>query len=198
MASRYRGAMGRGFFGACFGVCFALVAGVGIMGCQPLYGGKPEKLAAPTKKNAPKDEAAVEVQIKEVDECTADFRGDPKRATQDTRISNNLTSEGDTALVSSDKATDPAAQAGLIKDGIDKFRNALVKDPYNAEATLKLALAYDRVYRKGCAIAMLKRLASLSGNPRFATKASPAIDSISDNGQWFKRYRKEAIAAVGR
>ena len=190
--------MGRGSFGARLGVCFALVAGVGIVGCQPLYGGKPEKLVAPAKKKPPKEEAVVEVQIKDIEECTADFRGDPKRATQDTRVSNNLTAEGDTALVNSDKATDPAAQAGLIKDSIDKFRNALIKDPYNAEATLKLALAYDRVYRKGCAIAMLKRLAALSGNPKFATKATPAIDSIGDNGQWFKRYRKDAIAAVGR
>jgi hypothetical protein len=169
-----------------------------MVGCQPLYGGKPEKLAAPQKKKAPPDEVVVDAPIKEIDECTADFRGDPKRATQDTRVSNNLTAEGDTALVNSDKATDPSAQAGLLKDSIDKFRNALIKDPYNAEATLKLALAYDRVYRKGCAIAMLKRLASLSANPRFAVKATPAIDSISDHGQWFKRYRKDAMSAVGR
>lgn len=169
-----------------------------MVGCQPLYGGKPEKLTAPQKKKAPPDEVVVEAPIKEIDECTADFRGDPKRATQDTRVSNNLTAEGDTALVNSDKATDPSAQAGLLKDSIDKFRNALIKDPYNAEATLKLALAYDRVYRKGCAIAMLKRLASLSANPRFAVKANPAIDSITDNGQWFKRYRKDAMSAVGR
>jgi hypothetical protein len=190
--------MGRGSFGARLGVCFALVAGVGLVGCQPLYGGKPEKLVVPTKKKAPKEEPVAEVQIKDIDECTADFRGDSKRVTQDTRVANNLISEGDTALANSDKATDPAAQGGLLKDSIDKLRAALVKDPYNAEATLKLALAYDRVYRKGCAIAMLKRLATLSANPRFAPKATPAIDSISDNGQWFKRYRKDAIAAVGR
>lgn len=152
---------------------------------------------APAKKRPPKEEPVAEVQIKEVDDCTADFRGDPKRATQDTRISGNLTAEGDTALVNADKAA-PEAQGGLIKEGIDKYRNALTKDPYNAEATLKLALAYDRVYRKGCAIAMLKRLATLAAHPRFAPKANPAIDSITDNGQWFKRYRKDAIAAVGR
>jgi hypothetical protein len=45
---------------------------------------------------------------------------------------------------------------------------------------------------------MLKRLASLSNNPKFARTANPAIDSISDNAQWFKRYRKDAVAAVGR
>ncbi|MBC7978722.1 MAG: hypothetical protein H7138_27365 [Myxococcales bacterium] len=190
--------MGRGSLGARLGVCLALVAGVGLGGCQSLYGGKPEKLATPQRKKRPPEAPVAEVQIKEIEDCTADFRGDPKRATQDTRVSTNLVVEGDTALSNSDRAAEPEAQAGLLKESIDKYRNALVKDPYNAEATLKLALAYDRVYRKGCAIAMLKRLAALSANPRFAGKATPAIDSISDNGQWFKRYRKDAVAAVGR
>jgi hypothetical protein len=45
---------------------------------------------------------------------------------------------------------------------------------------------------------MLKRLAALSANPKFARTANPAIESIGDNGQWFKRYRKDAMSAVGR
>jgi hypothetical protein len=153
---------------------------------------------APAKKKSPKEEAVAETPVKEIEECQADFRGEPKGVRPQTGLSNQLTGEGDTALANSDKATDPNAQAGLIRESIDKFRNALVKDPYNSEATLKLALAYDKVYRKGCAIAMLKRLAALSTNPKYAKTANPAIDSIGDNGQWFKRYRKDAIAAVGR
>ena len=173
------------------------------MGCQPLYGGKPEKLTQPGKKAHPKEDVVAEAPVKEIEDCQADFRGDAKIALakltpQSTSQSNALTGEGDTALANSDKATEPAAQAGLIKESIDKYRNALIQDPYNAEATLKLALAYDRVYRKGCAIAMLKRLAALAANPKYARTANPAIDSISDNGQWFKRYRKDASAAVGR
>jgi hypothetical protein len=128
----------------------------------------------------------------------ADFRSDPKNVRPQTSVSNQLTGEGDTALANSEKANDPAAAAGLVREGIDKYRNALLKDPYNAEATLKLAIAYDKVYRKGCAIAMLKRLASLSANPKYARTANPAIESIGDNGQWFKRYRKDAMSAVGR
>lgn len=166
-------------------------------GCQPLYGGKPEKLAAPQKKKRPNDEVA-EVQVKEIEDCQADFRGDPKRVSPNPSLSNRLTGEGDTALASSDKAADPQAKTSLVLESIDKYRNALVRDPYNAEATLKLALAYDKVYRKGCALAMLKRLAALSANPKYARTANPAIDSIDDNGQWFKRYRKDAMAAVGR
>jgi hypothetical protein len=188
--------MGRGSFGVRLGVCLALLSfGVG---CQALYGGKPEKLPSVPRKKAPPEAPVAEVQIKEIDECTADFRADNKNVNRQTTLSNQLTGEGDTAISNSDKAAGAPAQAGLIKEGIDKYRNALIKDPYNPEATLKLALAYDRVYRKGCAIAMLKRLATLSTNPKFQRASNAAIDSISDNGQWFKRYRKDAITAVGR
>lgn len=192
--------MARGSFWARVGVglAFAAAAGVGLAGCQELYGGKPEKLATPQPKKKPKETAEPEAQIKDIEDCSADFHGDPKTARQQTSLSAQLTSEGDTAIANSDKTTDPTAQGGLLKEGVDKYRNALLKDPYNTEATLKLALAYDRVYRKGCAIAMLKRLASLANNPKFARPANAAIDSIADNSQWFKRYRKDANAAVGR
>jgi hypothetical protein len=192
--------MGRGSFGVRLGARLALLVGVGVglVACQPLYGGKPEKLVAPARKKAPPSVETAETPIKEIDECQADFRGDPKNVRQQTSLSNQLTGEGDTALASSDKANDPQQRVGLIRESIDKYRNALIKDPYNAEATLKLALAYDRVYRKGCAIAMLKRLAALTVNPKYGKTANPTIDSISDNGQWFKRYRKDAMAAVGR
>jgi len=105
---------------------------------------------------------------------------------------------GDDSMVQAAKVTDPAAQAESIKVGIDRFRNALSKDPYNAEATLKLALAYDKVYRKGCALKLLARIATLEGHPSFRTAAKRAADQVADSGEWFKGYRKEAIAAVGR
>jgi hypothetical protein len=191
--------MGRGSFGVRLGVRLALVAGLGlgVVACQPLYGGKPEKLVAPQKKKAPKEEV-TEVPIKEIEDCQADFRADAKLVRPNANLSNQLTGEGDTALASSDKAGDIQQRVGLIREGIDKYRNALIKDPYNSDATLKLALAYDRVYRKGCAIALLKRLATLTLNPKYGVKANPIIDSIGDNGQWFKRYRKDAMTAVGR
>jgi len=191
--------MGRGSFGVRLGVCLALLSFASFgAGCTPLYGGKPEGLPKVPRKKAPPEPPIVEVQIKEIDECQADFRGDNKNVRRQTPMANQLTGEGDTAISNSDKAPGPAAQAGLIKEGIDKYRNALLKDPFSPEATLKLALAYDRVYRKGCAIAMLKRLATLATNPNFSKASNAAIDSIGDNGQWFKRYRKDAITAVGR
>lgn len=166
--------------------------------CKPLYGSKPEKLLAPPKKKKPPAPPEEEVKIVYVEDCTADFRGDPARVRPQTAMSSQLVGEGETALQSSDRAKDPASQAELIRISIDKFRNALVKDPYNHDATLQLAIAYDRVLRKGCALMMLKRLAQLEMNPKFARGAKLAADRVTDNAQWFKGYRKDAIAAVGR
>lgn len=184
------------------GALIAAVVLVGLAGllgaCQPLYGNKPEKLHSLEKKKRPPEETAAATEVKYVEDCSANFREDPKRVNQQTGVSNTLVGDGDTALQQSNKAKDPPSQAELIRVAIDKYRNALVKDPYNSEATLKLAVAYDLVYRKGCALAMLKRLASLSSNPRFAKQANRSIDSVTDNTQWFKGYRKDAISSVGR
>lgn len=167
-------------------------------GCQQLYGGKPERLKDPSKRKKPPEPEAAEVKIVYVEECAADFRADPKTVRPQVAMANQLVGEGETALQSSDKAKDPPSQAELIRVAIDKFRNALIRDPYNAEATLQLALAYDRVLRKGCAIAMLKRLAQLEMNPKYAPPAKRAADRVTDNAGWFKGYRKDAVAAVGR
>ena len=166
-------------------------------GCQPLYGGKPEKLHNPEKKKRPPEEASAPTEVKYIEDCATNFRDD-KRPNPQTGISNGLVGDGDTALAQSNKAKDPPSQAELIKVAIDRYRNALVKDPFNAEATLKLAIAYDLVYRKGCALALLKRLSALSANPKYAKSANRSIDSVTDNTQWFKGYRKDAISSVGR
>jgi len=169
-----------------------------LFGCQELYGGKPEKMKSPEPHKRPPDAESGPIEIKYVEDCPSDFRGDPKKVSPQPGIASTLVGEGDGALANSDKAKEPKEQVGLIKDAIDKYRNALVKDPYNVDATLKLALAYDRVLRKGCAITMLKRLGSLSNHPKFRGEANRACDSVADNASWFKGYRKDAVAAVGR
>src|SRR5262245_1879926 len=185
--------MGRGTY------VIAALAAMFVLACQPLYGGKAEKMKNPEPKKPPPDAVTGPIEIKYVEDCPSDFRGDPKKIPPpQPGLAQNLVGEGDSALASSDKAKEPKEQVGLIKDAIDKYRNALVKDPYNVDATLKLALAYDRVLRKGCAITMLKRLSSLSNHPKWRPDANRAIDSVADNASWFKGYRKEATAAVGR
>ncbi|MEO8702029.1 MAG: hypothetical protein ABI867_18430 [Kofleriaceae bacterium] len=183
--------MGRAFL-AC--LVFAIAA------CQPLYGNAPDKLVAPSKKKKPPEPPESVIEVKYVEECAANFRDDPKRVFRDQTGSNNLVGAGDDSLVQADKAKDPASQAELIRVSIDKYRNALVKDPYNAEATLKLAVAYDRIYRKGCALKLLARIATLESNPKFSKEAKRAADQAADNAgrDWFKGYKKDAVAAVGR
>lgn len=176
----------------------ALALAVSVPACSPLYGGKPEKLKNPDKKKKPPETAEAAIEIKYVEDCSANFADDPKKVRPQPPMSKVLFDQGETALDQADKAKEDNAKVGFLKDAVDKYRNALIKDPYNVPATLKLAVAYDRVLRKGCAIAMLKRLASLSNNPKWTSEANRNIDTIDANAGWFKGYRKEAMQAVGR
>src|SRR5262249_26009717 len=146
-------------------VCLALACAV--VSCAPLYGGRPEKLKNPDKKKRPPEAEQAAAEIKYVEECGANFSDDPKKVHAQTAMSKTLFDQGESSLDQADKAKEDTTKVSLLKEAIDKYRNALIKDPYNVSATLKLAVAYDRVLRKGCAIAMLKRLASLSNNPKW-------------------------------
>ena len=187
--------MGRGSTGA---LLACLVLATATVGCKPLYGDKPDKLKNPERRKKPPEPDVAAVPVKYVEDCTANFRDDPKLAKPNPGLANQLVGDGDTALQNANKAKDPTSQAELIKISIDKYRNALIKDPYNHEATLKLALAYDMVLRKGCALAMLKRIASMMANPKYAKLANAKADEVVDNTSWFKGYRKDAVTAVGR
>jgi hypothetical protein len=180
------------------GTASTLLVCFGIAACQPLYGGAPEKLHTPEKKKRPPEPPEAENQIKYIDDCQASFQDDPRKWHPMPQLAHPLIDTGDTALASSDKTNEPNAKVGLIREAIDKYRLALQKDPYSSDATLKLAVAYDKVLRKGCAIAMLKRLSALSGNPKFANEANRALDAVGDNATWFKGYRKDAMQAAGR
>ncbi len=174
---------------------FGLVFGAA---CQAMYGAKP----APIGRVEPIHHVVTEPPapaVKYVEECQSDFQVDAKRIglVPQPEIANKLTAAGDAAINSADKATDDHAKVSLLTDAIREYSNALIKDPYNPEATLELARAYDRVLRKGCALAMLGRLAKLSNHPAFAKQANLTIARIDDNAGWFRGYRKDALAAVG-
>jgi hypothetical protein len=175
-----------------------LAIAVGVVSCSPLYGGRPEKLKTPDPKKRPPSVDQPVAEIKYVEDCNANFSDDPKKVRPQTAMAVQLFTAGETAIGQADAAKEESIKIGLLKEAIDKYRNALIKDPYNIPATLKLAVAYDRVLRKGCAIAMLKRLSSLSNNPKWASEANRNIDTIDANSQWFKGYRKDAMQAVGR
>jgi len=179
------------------GLCLLLSLSLGLVACQPLYGGKPEHLANPAKKRKP-DGMDAPTAVKYIDDCNPDFRDDPKKVHPEPRVAVALVATGDTDLSTAEHEKDDGKRVGLLKEAVDKYRNALVKDPWNIDATLKLAVTYDKVRRKGCALAMLKRLASLSANTKFQAEVNRSVDTIDANGQWFKDYRKDAMSAVGR
>jgi hypothetical protein len=83
-----------------------------------------------------------------------------------------------------------------VVKSIDKYVAAPRADPYSAAATLRLAVAYDQVRYKGCALAMLRRLHALGANTKLVPDQAQRIDDLVDNPQWFKDYRKEALAAA--
>lgn len=135
-----------------------------------------------------------------VDTCNVDFTAKPTKQRQVT-TSQQLTVQGNASLQTAGTTgarptSPPAVQAAQA--AIEKYREALIKDPYNAQATLKLALAYDRVLRKGCALAMLRRLDGLASNQTFEAEAVPMVDLIQQNPHWFKPYHGDALKAAGR
>lgn len=82
-------------------------------------------------------------------------------------------------------------------EALGKFRSALAADPYQAEATFKMAVVYAQLRKKGCALALLKRLAELERHPDFERSAALMIQAAQGEGV-FEPFRDEANAAVGR
>ena len=163
--------------------------------CQPLYGGSPQKLRNPAPVKPPTLPGG-EDKIVYVERCDL-FTTKVARVTRQTTDAEVYTLAGDKKLA--DYARAPT-KPDLIVDGIDRYIAALRKDPFSAQATLKLALAYHEVRRKGCALALLERLDQLAQHPKFARDANDAIDQITQRGNrtWFEGYRREALRAVGR
>jgi hypothetical protein len=160
--------------------------------CQPMYGGPAEHLHP--VKTLPKGPQPAEPPIAYVDDCTFDFHSRP--ATKHRAGSPQLDETAAQQLARAE--ADTPARGELIQGSIATYSRALAADPYDADATLGLALAYDHVLHKGCALALLKRLGKLADHPTFAAAAGPVADSVGDHAAWFKGYRREALAALGR
>lgn len=167
--------------------------------CTPMYGETADPLKNPSKVKPPKV-VTTDPELPFVEECSVNFSAKPTKQRQTTQ-SQSLTVQANASLQPTIATpARPATPAGIqsVQDAITKYREALIKDPYNAEATLKLALAYDRVLRKGCALAMLRRLDALASNPTFQPHAVPMVDLVEQNPHWFRPYRNDAVKAAGR
>lgn len=165
-----------------------------------MYKDKAEVLKNPPKKAGPTVVVGPEPEPTFVDACNVNFSA-PATKKRSVQASQQQTSHANAKLQSSQPGTPRPTTASSVKsvaDAIDTYRQALISDPYNAEATLRLALAYDRVLRKGCALALLRRLDSLASNATFQRDAEPMVDLVAQNPHWFKPYHGEALKAVGR
>ncbi|MBA3394962.1 MAG: hypothetical protein H0T89_20110 [Deltaproteobacteria bacterium] len=176
-----------------------LAGSLALAACQPMYGSKPQKLRTPEPIRPPQELAADPTVPKVLESCEV-YTKEVKVVRRDTPRAEALTREGDAKVAEFERASEPRRKGELIVDGIEEYLRALDKDPFNAHATLKLALAYDKVLRKGCALALLSRLNRLAQHPTYAPAATAEIDAITEpqNKSWFSGYRRDALSAVGR
>lgn len=166
-----------------------------VAGCQPMYGKSSERLVK-VRTVPHKAVPEVEPPIAYVNKCETNFRGNPVGISIDSRRASELIATGDTTIQQAEKIAEPTVRAEVVVDGIRQYSDALRKDPYSAEATLKLALAYDKVYHRGCALKLLGRIATLENHPKFRISARRMMELVTDNAEWFKGYRKDAVAVL--
>ena len=174
------------------------MATLALCACQPMYGAKAPKVKDPSPIHhveAPPPPPAPKTYI---DECQYKVVAVSKTFKRDTPRSDEAMRRGDTAVGTFEKASDAKSKTDMLIDSIQQYGNALEKDPFSAEATLKLARAYDLAQRKGCALRLLGRLAKLADNPTYEKKANQQLDEIQEHKAWFEDYRKDALSAAGR
>jgi hypothetical protein len=172
--------------------------------CQPMYGGKAPAMKNPSvvpesKRKIKTDDLPKKAEPIETCEWRTTPLPDPtKMPKRDAVRSQEATQRADQKQLGAERATDTKAKEALLIDSIQDYGAALNKDPYNAEATLKLALAYDKVLRKGCALKLINRLAKMTAHPKLERDANAKLDEIENHKTWFEDYRPEAMKATGR
>jgi hypothetical protein len=160
-----------------------------------MYGEKPGRLKNPVP-TAPIIDKTPPVVIVDLEECEYHERVMP--IPKPSPRTSEAERAGDAKTQVFTKATDTNVKKDALVDLIDQYGRALGGDPFNPDLTLKLARAYDLAQRKGCALALLRRLGKLSNNEKFTKKADPVINEVLDRKDYFERYRKQAIEALGR
>jgi hypothetical protein len=165
-----------------------------VAGCA-LYGAPSDPLHGVARVRPPAGSADGTPTVVYVEDCETDFHRDARGVVAQTAVAKDRVHDGEAA--STIAATKSGAeQATLLVESIEHYADALRADPYDASATLGLAIAYDHVLRKGCALAMLRRLNALSQNARISPDAKSRVAAVVDNPQWFKGYRNDALEAV--
>ena len=160
-----------------------------------MYSEKPESLKPPKhrKHRATVGDAAASPPL--VLNCTVNHVPYRSNIRREPAAAEGLVKAGNATFERAKHST-PAEAQPLVIESINAYRSALAKDPYDADATTRLAVAYDKVLYQGCALALLRRLQLLSTHPDFQIAADRNKRSVRDNTGWFERYRDEALKVI--
>jgi hypothetical protein len=166
--------------------------------CSGPWSGKPEKLKKPRKKKRPKEEKPPEQvaeDIEVIEKCRTDFFGDEYKKRRRAKESRKMAKQADALLIEAEQTEGPR-RIPIVTEALGTLENALKKDPYGPEATYKMAVAYALVGRKGCALALLERLAELQKHPDVENEAYRMVQrAVRD--QSFANFEQDAKKALG-
>ena len=166
--------------------------------CSGPWSGKSEKLRKPRKKKRPKAEKPPEQvaeDIEVVEKCRTDFFGPEFKKRRRPKDSRRMAKQADSLLVEAEQTEGPR-RIPIVTEALGTLSNALKKDPYGAEATYKMAVAYALVGRKGCALALLERLAELQKHAPVENEAYRMVQrAVRD--QAFAEFEQDAKKALG-
>ena len=169
------------------------------------YTGKPEKLKKPRAKKRPAGETvATEVtEVKPIEvsneQCRTNFFADPYRSKRYPREANGMANQAGQSLEAAERQFGPTRQQ-LVVEAMGTLSNALRRDPYNAEATYKLSVAYAILGKKSCTMALLERLKALETSPLPESERETANRVIKKAARdpAFGAFQKEARTALGQ
>lgn len=178
----------------------AITLGLGVaaatVGCASPYSGKPERVKRPKKKKRPPPEEGEAATTPELDDkCRTNFFAEPTTRRRPDQ-GRGLARQAERMLYEAEEQ-EGNQRVLVVKDALDKLRNALKSDPYGPEPTYRMAVAYAMVGKKGCSLALLERLQELSKLPDVEPEAVRTINRAL-NDQSFDPFRKEADTALGR
>ena len=172
------------------------LAGVGALAaCQPMYRGRPEPLVR-AGDHRPHREPVADFAAPPayVDTCTVQFHEPPDAPRPPPPQPGTMGPwPAGQPVPASALAPGPSPLGRLLH-----LRAVLASDPYDARATLDLAISYDQVWRRGCALALLHRLDDLANHPQFAGGAQAEIARVVRTPSLFEDYRAAALAALGQ
>lgn len=175
-----------------------------LIACGGPYKGKPDKLPRGPKKRPVPEEVAKTDEAKPIpwdEDCKAKFAEDPFKAKKSPTKAKPFVAEADGLMDEAPRQPNAVAQVDKIIAAIETYKKALLEDNYNAPATYGLAVAYAQVYKKGCAIKMLERLASLGENTSLVSGGKSVLEGLLDAVEGepaFKGFKNDAMSAIGR